>query len=317
AFLTARNVGFDLATVLLGWGWTEANGGKIKTEDIETTFGIEKLRAHGFKLKSHGAVWLQDYGILPAHAKAMPSAELQTAMLAQQAALLETYADTFSVWEAMNEPNVTNVVGLPRESVLNALEESAALIKETPALTSLVNGAHEGDFGRRFAVYTLDNTSLSDWNRTYFTYLSEAKSANALDNIDVIGLQYYPGFHFNRSFGGLQGPATTPSWFIDTLERYAKLGKPLHITECSLPSSYDKTWISGYWREPWTPQTQADYAEMIFTLAYANPDVHSISWWDVLDTKSSVTTGGLCDAQGNPKPVLERLAALIASWKKK
>ena len=80
--------------------------------------------------------------------------------------------------------------------------------------------------------------------------------------------------------------------------------------------SYTASWTSGYWREPWTPATQADYAEMIFTLAYANPAIKSISWWDVLDTKSSVTTGGLCDSKGNPKPVLDRLSGLIAAWKK-
>ena len=134
---------------------------------------------------------------------------------------------------------------------------------------------------------------------------------------DVVGLQYYPGFHFNESFGGLQGPATTPSWLVDTFARYAALKRPIHITEFSVPSSYQSDWTSGYWREPWTEQTQADYAEMVFTLAYADPNVHSITWWDVMDKKSSVTTGGLCDANGAPKPALARLKKLIADWKQK
>ncbi|HRK33092.1 MAG TPA: endo-1,4-beta-xylanase [Candidatus Hydrogenedentes bacterium] len=313
AFQTARDAGFSLATLLLGWGWTDANGGALKTSDIETTFGIDKLAAQGYALKSHGNVWLQDYGILPVRAQSLQPAQLAEAMLTQQSAMLDTYGKRFAVWEAMNEPNVTNVVNMPRDMTRKLLRDSGALIKKSSGPASLVNGAHEGDYGRRFSVYALDNTPLHDWNRTYLSYLEDANAQGALDSVDVVGLQYYPGFQFNESFGGLQGPATTPSWLIDTIDRYAELGKTIHITEVSFPSSYQSSWTSGFWRERWTPETQADYAEMIFAFAYAHPEVESISWWDIYDTKSSVITGGLCDANGKPKPVLDRLRSFMAA----
>lgn len=315
AFQIARDAGFDLATVLLGWGWTDARGGAIDRTAIEQTFGIERLRKQGFQVKAHGVVWLQDYGILPDRARGMQPDALRDAMLQQEKALLDAYGDTFAVWEAMNEPNVTNVVDVPREIVAGLFAQSAQSIAAHENLTGLVNSAHEGDYGRRFAVHTLDNIPANDWNRTYLAYLNGADVGPAVSQLDAIGLQLYPGFHFNESFGGLQGPATTPSWLIDTIERYSALKKPIHITEFSLPSSYQPGWTSGYWREQWTEQTQADYAEMVFTFAYANPNVHSITWWDITDTKSSVVTGGLCDASGKPKLVLDRLAKLIASWK--
>lgn len=315
AFQLARDAGFDLATVLLGWGWTDARGGAVDKTAIEQTFGIEKLRKQGFGVKAHGVVWLQDYGILPDRARGMAPDKLRDAMLAQEKALLDAYGHSFAVWEAVNEPNVTNVANAPRAIVADLFDKSTDQIAARESLTALVNSAHEGDYGRRFAVYKLDNTPVNDWNRTYLTYLQGDDVKAAVPKLDAIGLQYYPGFHFNESFGGLQGPATTPSWLIDTIDRYAALGKPIHITEFSVPSTYGKDWVSGYWREPWTEQTQADYAEMIFTFAYADPRVQSISWWDVMDTKSSVTTGGLCDANGKPKHVLERLRKLIAGWK--
>ncbi|MBM3289477.1 MAG: hypothetical protein FJY92_04930 [Candidatus Hydrogenedentes bacterium] len=317
AFQTARDAGFDLATVLLGWNWTDAHGGAVDKAAIEQTFGIERLRKQGYALKAHGVVWLQDYGILPDRARAMAPGALRDALLQQEKALLDAYGDAFSVWEAMNEPNVTNIANAPRDIVADLLAKSAQQVSAREKLTALVNSAHEGDYGRRFAVYTLDNKPAHDWSRTYLAYLNGADAQRAVAQLDAVGLQYYPGFHFNESFGGLQGPATTPSWLIDTIDRYAALKKAIHITEFSVPSTYQPGWTSGYWREPWTEQTQADYAEAVFTLAYADERVHSITWWDITDTKSSVTTGGLCDANGGPKPVLERLEGLIAAWNSK
>lgn len=311
AFQIARDAGFDLATVLLGWGWTDA----ADRQGIEQTFGIEKLRKQGYQLKAHGVVWLQDYGILPPRVRSMNAQQLRDAELAQARALLDNFGGAFSLWEAMNEPNVTNTVGMPREWVLDLLLNSAQLANAHGNLQALVNSAHEGDYGRRFAVYTPDNRPANDWNRTYLSYLKDVFARDGAAHLDVIGLQYYPGFHFNKTFAGLEGPATTPSWLVDAIDRYAALGRPIHITEFSLPSSYQPDWTSGYWREPWTEQTQADYAEMVFTLAYANPRVHSITWWDITDAQSSVITGGMCEAGGRPKPVLDRLRKLIATWK--
>ena len=315
AFQTARNAGFDLATVLLGWNWTDAHGGSVDKNAIEQTFGVERLHKQGYNVKAHGVVWLQEYGILPDRARAMTPPQLRNAMLQQQKALLDAYSDTISIWEAMNEPNVTNVVHAPRDIVADLFATSAQQIAARAKLTALVNSAHEGNYGRRFAAYTLDNKPANDWDRSYLAYLNGADLKSAVEHLGAVGLQYYPGFHFNASFGGLQGPATTPSWLVDTLDRYTALKKPLHITEFSVPSTYGSDWTSGYWREPWTEQTQADYAEYIFTLAYADPNVYSITWWDISDKKSSVTTGGLCDAAGDPKPVLEKIKGLLAEWK--
>ncbi|GMU91041.1 MAG: hypothetical protein AMXMBFR4_00990 [Candidatus Hydrogenedentota bacterium] len=315
AFELARSAGFDLATLLLGWNWTDAKGGDVDVGAVDATFGITALEELGYRLKSHGSVWLQDYGILPDRARDLPHDALRDAMLAQQRALLDAFAVRFSVWEIMNEPNSTNVVRMPQPMVFELVANSAKLVSDRKPLTGLVNGAHEGDYGRRFFVYGPDNNPVDTHTMTYAAFLARAKDEGVLASVDAIGLQYYPGFHFNESFGGLQGPATTPSWLVDMLERYAKFGKPIHITEFSAPSSYAPHWTAGYWRAPWDETIQADYAEAVYTIAYANPAVRSITWWDITDAKSSVVSGGLCDADGRPKPVFNRIASLIRKWK--
>lgn len=314
AFGIARDAGFNFATVLLGWDWTDTVNGRLDIQGIEKTFGLRALRDQGFVVKAHGVVWLQGYGILPQRAHRMEPDTLRDAAIEHEQLLLKAFGNRVGIWEAMNEPNATNVLGVPRSVVHEILRGSAVQIGQVKGLVSLLNGAHDGDYGRRFSLYALNGQPQEDWYRTYSAFLEEAKTAGCLDEVDVIGLQYYPGLRFNDSWGGPQGPATTPSWFADMLDRYSKFGKPVHVTEFSVPSSYGQGWRSGYWRQPWDEATQADYAERTYTIAFAHPACHSITWWDVTDRESSVLTGGLCDAEGNPKPAFTRLNQLIQNW---
>jgi hypothetical protein len=316
AFKRARAAGFNMATVLLGWNWTDISGGRTDAAAVDSLFGISALHALGYTVKAHGVVWLQEYGILPARAKTLSHNALRAAAVDQARVLVDTFRDRISVWEAMNEPAATNTVEMPRAMLNELLADSARIIKRHPGLTALVNSGHEIDYGRKYMFFGLDNRPASDFSLTYSKALERAQAQGALNHVDAVGIQFYPGYRFNETFGGLEGPAMTPSWLVDTLMRYyAAFAKPLHITECSIPSSYGRDWNAGYWREPWNETTQADYAEAVFTLAFGNPAVRSITWWDVSDAKPSVVTGGLIDASGRDKPALERIEMLIRQWR--
>ena len=314
AFTLAREAGFDMATVLLGWNWTEPKDGDWKP--IDEVFGITPLDDLGYTVKAHGALWLQQYGIMPDRAMTMEHGALRDAALDHYRRLVRQFADTVDVWEVMNEPATTNLVGMPRDMVMAMIADAAAILKEEdPEAPTLVNNPHELSFGGKYMFFGMDNAPLDDYPQTYSRFLQEASQAGALRNVDIVGLQFYPGPHLSDMFGGLEGPAVTPSWLVDTVDRYARLtGKPVHITEFSLPSSYEKGWNAGYWREPWTEEIQARYADYIYTMMFAHPDVHSITWWDVMGTKPSVVTGGLTDKGGRKKPVFDTIQAHVKAW---
>lgn len=312
AFKMAREAGFEYATVLPAWNWTQSP--KAKKGGIDQTFGISALGKLGYRIKAHGVVWMQEYGILPDRARGMPHAELVEAALAHQRALIETFPDSFSVWEAMNEPANTNVAGLPREDMVRLLASAAANVAAA-GKPALVNSPHEFSYGAEYFFHGPDNRPVDDYPMTYSAFLSLAQERGALENIDIVGLQLYPGFHLNADFGNQQGPAFTPAHLLDTIERYAGFGKSIHITELSLPSAYGAEWTAGYWREPWTESTQTDYAESVYTLAFAHPQVRSITWWDITDLKPAVLSGGLVRADGAPKASFERLRSLFAAWR--
>ncbi len=257
-FKTAREAGFNLATTLPGWGWTDAHS-KTQWDALDKTLGLSALRAQGYTVKAHGVVWMQDYGILPKKAKGMAKADLAAAALEHQRGMLDAWADCIGLWEAVNEPATTNNAGLSRDDMLGLLRGAADAIKSHEGLASLVNSPHESDYGRKYLFFGLDNQPVNNYPETYSVFLNQARAAGALDKVDIIGLQFYPGYRFAEYLGGYQGPGHCPGWLADTLERYNAFGKPIHITEFSAPSSYGPDWHAGYWHEKSSPKTQADW----------------------------------------------------------
>jgi hypothetical protein len=326
AYESARKAGFDMATVLLGWNWTEPQSSRPSRSQVqlgnETTwsmidgvFGVGALKKLGYKVKAHGVIYLQDYGILPDKALKMGAPDLPPAILSQQRALLESpLGGEIDLWEAMNEPGCTNIVNLPRDVILSIVRAAARNVKEVSSKPTLINSAHETNFGAKYMMYTTDNEPVDNYPITYSEFLRQASDAGVLNDVDIIGLQVYPGFRLSAMLGGREGPAFTPASILDLIDLYSRFGKPLHITEFSVPSTCPSTWQYRVWSEKWDEAAQAGYADAVYTLAFSHPQVHSITWWGISDLKPDVETGSLLDPSGKPRPVLERLQQRIAEW---
>ncbi|MCF7848328.1 MAG: endo-1,4-beta-xylanase [Kiritimatiellales bacterium] len=125
----------------------------------------------------------------------------------------------------------------------------------------------------------------------------------------------------------------------DTLDEYAKYGKPIQLTEVSILSCEPL----ASWRElkPWEEtikaamrarrplpfkesnpegeQCQAEYARDFYTLAFSHLSVNAIIWWSVSDKDAwRGMPAGLLDAYGNPKPAYKVLDKLInETWRTK
>lgn len=314
-FSLARDAGFDMATILPGYGWV---GQYAKSRAaLDETFGVSTLRNSGYTVKAHGVAWLQKLmNILPEKERALPPDQLTKLLLAYQGDLISALGDDVRLWEALNEPATTNDAGFTRESMIALLKATAERLKAARKQT-LVNSPHEFNYGVKYDLYLPSGALANGYPDTFSGFLDAAKTAGALKQVDVIGLQVYPGFHWKQdaSAPALQGPAWTPAFFERLLDTYATFTGAVHVTEFSLPSTYGSDWYAGYWKQPWNEQTQADYAEAIYTIAFGHPKVQSIGWWDVTDEKPSITTGGMVRADRTPKPVFERLAHFIARAK--
>lgn len=94
---------------------------------------------------------------------------------------------------------------------------------------------------------------------------------------------------------------------------YAGLGLPLHFTETTIVSG-PRTGPG----ESWGPTNaeleakQADYVPKFYTMLFGHPAVQALTWWDFSDDGAwQRAAAGLVRADMSPKPVYERLQALI------
>jgi len=101
-----------------------------------------------------------------------------------------------------------------------------------------------------------------------------------------------------------------PDEVWDTLEMYAGLNVPIHITELHQPSWEQE--IEGGWRQgAWSETAQAEFIEQLYRQYFGHPAVASINYWGLSDRNIWIERGGLIDAEYRPKPVFQALKKLI------
>jgi endo-1,4-beta-xylanase len=132
-------------------------------------------------------------------------------------------------------------------------------------------------------------------------------------DIDIIELQmYYP-------YRDLQDT-------ILMTERFEVFNKPMHYSEVGVSGGpTDNSVKLGtvqlpnepyLWHHPWDEETQADWLESIYTLAYSKGDMKACNWFDFVDPYSYMENGGLLrNPEGDLKESYKRLDRLQTKWK--
>jgi GH35 family endo-1,4-beta-xylanase len=112
---------------------------------------------------------------------------------------------------------------------------------------------------------------------------------------DVIGIQCH---WLDPLVGGKLPSITTVQRNLDAL---VVLGKPIHVTEISIPSN----------RDGWTESKQAEWLDRLLNLFHRTPAVEGCWYWDLSDANAWNRTSGLWRADGTPKPAWN----VLASWR--
>lgn len=102
----------------------------------------------------------------------------------------------------------------------------------------------------------------------------------------------------------------SPSEIWEALDELATLGYPLYITEF-MPQARGNI-EGGHRRGEWTPEVQAEYAELFYKTCFGHPSVSCIIWFGMMDDENDAWgSGGVLDAHLRPKPVFHTLKKLI------
>jgi GH35 family endo-1,4-beta-xylanase len=305
---------FNYTTMPIYRGWVEPVKGHPDYSHLDHL--LDSLAGTQILPKIHPLVWLQTEAT-PQWEKNLSYDETKKIVVSRVRESVGHFRLRGHVYDVVNEAHVqpeanSGMAGFTREqnvdltvSALNAARE----IDQTCFRIINVTGT--------WADYYMAHDPLVGQQSPYDYY---AMMRDAKADYETIGLQYY---HSGRCLVECERD-------IETFEDF---GKPIHITELGFPSSPkldpDLSFGGGgpYWGggpgganmvwhgDTFTEDTQAEWAEQFYTIAYANPRIRAISWWDMQDWKSAaISYGALVRRDGTPKESYKRLQALFAKW---
>ena len=148
------------------------------------------------------------------------------------------------------------------------------------------------------------------WQQSVYDYLQRLKDAGV--EYEATGLQYYHSGRACSSSNATWRPSrdsasrsTSPNW----------ASRPLG--QC-----HQERWWGGgvggariLWRgDRFNEETQAQWFETFYKIAFSKPYVEAITCWDFTDP-GFIPNGGLLRADFTPKPSYQRLLALLTKWK--
>ena len=172
-----------------------------------------------------------------------------------------------------------------------------------PQNERIINEAHFNIWGDCFK----DNRSA------YYMQIERALEKSAA--IDTIGMQFHMFFPQQTELADT-APYYDPERLFAVLDRYSDFGKPLQITEVTIPA---------YSESPEDEQIQAELLRYLYSIWFSHPQMEAITYWNLIDgyawsedqipgnmhSGENVYYGGLLRFDGTPKPAYRTLRELF------
>ena len=305
---------FNIATLPFYWNTLEPEQGKPRfAKDSPKIYRrpapdlcLEFCEANGIEPKAH---CLNYASLMPQWAKGSVTWEKQC-LEKRFRELAGRYAGRIPMWEVTNE----TYWGYKRFSSLYSqpdfVEWSFALAENYfPANKLVINEAHCRIWCNEFFYGT---------RSPYYMQIERAILKGA--RIDAIGMQYHM---FYRKENELAETAAyyDPERIYDVLDTYAMLGRPVHITELTIPA---------YSNDPEDEEIQAEIIRNIYSIWFSHAALDGIIYWNLVDGFAAFCEpgdmtagenyyyGGLIRYDFTPKPAYKVIRNLFEKeWRTK
>lgn len=298
---------FNYATVPFYWSDLEPEPGKPRfAKDSPPIYRrpppdavVEFCRRAGLAMKGHPLVWHQWY---PKWRPDDPQ-EVMRRVEQRLAEIAARYGAAIPRWEVVNEPlerhlHADKWCNLPEDYVVRSL--SAAAERFPAADRLMLNEA------TKFSWLEFDE-DRSPYYRLIRDLIREMPGRGV--RVDEFGMQLHI---FSEQVWRLvlAGERFAPARLFKVLDRYADFGRPIHITELTIPGA------------PEGEREQATVARNFYRLWFSHPRVEAISWWNLVDGTAAGTENkgraGLLRPDFSAKPAFDALDQLInKEWKTK
>lgn len=296
-FDTAFTALFNFVTIPFYWKGIEPRRGVTRYEagsepiyrrpppDVVLAWAAK----HGLATKGHTLVWDNPTHQLPDW---LPSDPREREQLIWQSVerTVSRYGRVIPVWDVANEAVARHInVPMPRDYVFRAFKLADRLFP--PNATLLIN--------ETTALWSNDRDEYSP----YYLLISNLLARGA--RVDAIGLQFH---FFSEALHQdvRDGKALTPEKFFRILDLYARFGKPLHVTEITIPTLPANA--EG-------EQIQAEMTRDFYRAWFSHPNVEAVTWWNLVDETAvpgeDKWRGGLVRRDFSEKPAYAVLRKLI------
>ena len=284
----------NFATLPFYWGTYETELGTTREAHLHDMAAWCAQRQ--IATKGHPLAW---HEVFPRWASEMPDDEVLARQETRIREIPRQFRGEVDIWDVVNEATVShrfdNALGrwIAREGAAEVVSRALAWAREENSSATLLYN----DF------------NISEDFESLVAELLERSAP-----IDVLGIQS----HMHVGTWPLERV-----W--DVCNTYARFGLPLHFTELTilsgrLKAQNDKDWHAqrpGWDTTPEGEAAQAEYGTALYTLLFSHPAVEAITWWDFSDYHAwQAAPAGLIRADMSPKPLYERLMALIqGKWR--
>ena len=305
---------FDLAVVPFFWKDLEPEQGKPRF-DMKSPARYRRpppdavldfCRRHGIEPKAHTLTYQQ---FNPDWMSNDPD-ECEQMYEAWYAQVGERYRSSIPSWDVVNEAVsrygwTSSLQPLPRDWIAWSF---AAARRHFPGCRLILNDDTAAWSNRGYHYFGRETHP--------FVLLIENMLLKGVP-IDEIGLQFHLMDHqesdtWKRASGHLdEERLLEPAELLRVLDHYARFGRPIHISEITVPC---------FGTTDDDEALQAEIAEMLYRTWFSHPAVASIVWWNVVDGhaygKEGELRGGLVNKDLATKAVYRTLLHLIRTeWR--
>jgi GH35 family endo-1,4-beta-xylanase len=286
---------FNGATLPFYWSGFEPVRGRPDTARLRRA--AQWFAGHGVTVKGHPLVW---HTLAPDWLRELATDEVEAAVRARVRREVTDLAGVVDVWDAINEVVIMPV--FTNEPQQNAITR---LCLERGRIATIRTAFEEARAANPRATLLLNDFDLS----TAYECLIEGVLEAGV-RIDAIGLQS----HMHQGYWGEEKT-------LAILDRFARYGLPLHLTESTLVSGdlmpREIKDLNDYQVASWpsTPEGEERQAQEIvrhYRTLVGHPAVEAVTYWGLTDAGSWLGAPvGLVRSDGTRKPAYDALHDLV------